>query len=159
MTFIPLIRSRRIASDDRTVPPPSHATAYCRSQSAAGASLAPRRLCEGRSPAESVVYLIDRPDSEPSIIFAGWGDQPHGHGERRRDGPFSLPDDYWAPYAGTVRALTLDDVSAEADRILQPDRMIWVVVGDPARASRKASGRWASARWRFLDANGYLMEP
>ena len=46
---------------------------------------------------------------------------------------FGLPNDYRATYADTVRALTLDDVSAQADRILQADRMIRVVVGDRAR--------------------------
>ncbi|NNF51308.1 MAG: insulinase family protein, partial [Gammaproteobacteria bacterium] len=30
---------------------------------------------------------------------------------------FGLPDDYWATYAGTVRALTLADVSAQAERV------------------------------------------
>ena len=43
---------------------------------------------------------------------------------------FSLPEDYWDTYAEKIRALTLQDVSAQADRSLQPDRMVWVIVGD-----------------------------
>ena len=70
---------------------------------------------------------------------------------------FGLPDDYWATYAGTVRALTLGDVSAEADRILQPDRMIWVVVGDRARIEESV-GELGLGEIRFLDADGYLIE-
>ena len=43
---------------------------------------------------------------------------------------FSLPEDYWDTYAQKIRALTLQDVAAQADRSLHPDRMVWVIVGD-----------------------------
>lgn len=43
---------------------------------------------------------------------------------------FSLPDDYWNTYADRTRALSVDDVREQAERVIQPDRMIWVVVGD-----------------------------
>ena len=69
---------------------------------------------------------------------------------------FGLPDDYWATYADTVRALTLDDVAAEADRILQPDRMIWVVVGDRARIEESIRAL-DLGEIRFLDADGDLI--
>ena len=46
---------------------------------------------------------------------------------------FDLPDDYWRTYADRTRALSLEDVNAQAGRVLQPDNMIWVVVGDYAR--------------------------
>ena len=70
---------------------------------------------------------------------------------------FGLPDNYWATYAGTVRALTLDDVGAEADRILQPDRMIWVVVGDRARIEESVR-ELGLGEIRFLDADGHLID-
>jgi zinc protease len=43
---------------------------------------------------------------------------------------FHLPDDYWSGYAGLVGALDADAVNAAAKRILAPDRLTWVVVGD-----------------------------
>jgi zinc protease len=43
---------------------------------------------------------------------------------------FGLEDDYWDRYPERVRALGLDDVRAAATRILHPDRLVWVVVGD-----------------------------
>ncbi len=43
---------------------------------------------------------------------------------------FSLPEDYWNTRAATVRALTLDQVEAQADVSLLPDHTVWVVVGD-----------------------------
>ena len=43
---------------------------------------------------------------------------------------FKLPDDYWNRYAELVAKLSVDDVDAAAKRILAPDRLTWVVVGD-----------------------------
>jgi zinc protease len=43
---------------------------------------------------------------------------------------FDLPDDYWSNYAELVGALDGADVNAAATRLLRPDRMTWVVVGD-----------------------------
>jgi zinc protease len=43
---------------------------------------------------------------------------------------FRLPDDYWTHYAGLVDALDAADVTSAATRLLHPDRMTWVVVGD-----------------------------
>jgi len=43
---------------------------------------------------------------------------------------YGLPQDYWQTYAGKVRALTSADFSAAAERLLKPDRLAWVIVGD-----------------------------
>jgi zinc protease len=43
---------------------------------------------------------------------------------------FNLPETYWQSYAGNVRALTEADLAAAAPRYIQPDKAIWVVVGD-----------------------------
>jgi zinc protease len=43
---------------------------------------------------------------------------------------FKLPDDYWDRYANLVNALDVADVDAAARRLLKPDRLTWVVVGD-----------------------------
>ncbi len=70
---------------------------------------------------------------------------------------FGLPDDYWETYAATVRALTLDEIRAEADRVLQPDRLIWVVVGDRARIEESIR-ELDLGPIRFLDADGNPVE-
>lgn len=46
---------------------------------------------------------------------------------------FGLPQDYFDTFAPKVRAVTRQDVSAVAERILRPDRLIWVVIGDRAK--------------------------
>jgi zinc protease len=43
---------------------------------------------------------------------------------------FHLPDDYWSRYAELVARLTVGEVDAAAKRLLAPDRLTWVVVGD-----------------------------
>jgi len=43
---------------------------------------------------------------------------------------FHLPDDYWSRYAELVAHLTVGDVDAAAKRLLAPNRLTWVVVGD-----------------------------
>jgi zinc protease len=43
---------------------------------------------------------------------------------------FKLPDDYWSNYAELVTKLTPNEVTGAAKRLLQPNRLTWVVVGD-----------------------------
>jgi zinc protease len=43
---------------------------------------------------------------------------------------FELPDNYWDTYAERVRGLSLDDVNDAADKVVKPDNLIWVVIGD-----------------------------
>ncbi len=41
-----------------------------------------------------------------------------------------LPEDYFETYAGRVRSLALAEIRGAAARIVHPDRMVWIVVGD-----------------------------
>ncbi len=41
------------------------------------------------------------------------------------------PDSYWQDYADNMRAVTPDDVLAAAQKYLHPDRLVFLVVGDP----------------------------
>ena len=49
---------------------------------------------------------------------------------------YNLPIDYFTAYTGRVRALSRQDLMTVADRVLQPDKMIWVVVGDRAKVEQ-----------------------
>ena len=46
---------------------------------------------------------------------------------------FGLPDDYFETFGGKVNALQRQDINAVAEKILRPENMIWVVVGDRAK--------------------------
>jgi zinc protease len=49
---------------------------------------------------------------------------------------YGLASDYFATYAGKVNALKKSDVQAVAERILRPEKMIYVVVGDRAQIEK-----------------------
>ncbi|WP_328597936.1 M16 family metallopeptidase [Croceibacterium soli] len=42
------------------------------------------------------------------------------------------PDDYWETIADRYRGLSADELDREARRLIDPDRFVWVVVGDAA---------------------------
>jgi zinc protease len=46
---------------------------------------------------------------------------------------FGLADDYWPRYAEEVKGVTLDDVDRAARTYIDPERQIYVVVGDRAK--------------------------
>ncbi|MCY3972293.1 MAG: pitrilysin family protein [Acidobacteria bacterium] len=70
---------------------------------------------------------------------------------------FDLPDDYWDTFADNVRGIGLSDVSGEADRVLQPDNLVWIVVGDRVRIEEKIRAL-DLGEMRFLDADGNPVE-
>ncbi len=41
------------------------------------------------------------------------------------------PDEYWQQYAQNIEAVTAQDVLAAAQKFLHPDRLVYLVVGDP----------------------------
>jgi len=43
---------------------------------------------------------------------------------------YGLADNYFETYAGKVRALTLKDITSAAERVIRPNGMVWVVIGD-----------------------------
>ncbi len=71
---------------------------------------------------------------------------------------FGLPDDTCQTLPDRIRALKCEDVRAAADKIVHPDQLVWVVVGDRAKieAGVRALG---FGEVRFLDADGNPVEP
>jgi zinc protease len=45
---------------------------------------------------------------------------------------FGLPDDYWSDYANLVGRLDAAAVNSAAQRLLKPQQMTWLIVGDLA---------------------------
>ncbi len=66
---------------------------------------------------------------------------------------YDLPEDHFETYADRISALTLADMHAAAQRVLDPDRVIWIVVGDAATTE----GPLSELGWgpvRRIDAEG-----
>ncbi|MEN7342078.1 MAG: pitrilysin family protein [Pseudomonadota bacterium] len=70
---------------------------------------------------------------------------------------FNLPDDYWGTFAEKTRAITLDQVNTEAQRMLKPDNTIWVVVGDRERIGDSLDALGFD-EIRLIDADGNPVE-
>jgi zinc protease len=49
---------------------------------------------------------------------------------------YGLAEDYWETYAGRVNGVNLGAVTAAAKKIIHPDQMIWIVVGDKAKIQK-----------------------
>jgi len=66
---------------------------------------------------------------------------------------YGLPDDYFSTYPGKVRSLQLTELSNVAGKVVHPDRLVWVIVGDRAKIepSIRELG-WGDVR--LLDADG-----
>lgn len=45
---------------------------------------------------------------------------------------YGLPDDYYDTYGQRINALDIEDITAAANRVIHPDNVVWVVVGDRA---------------------------
>ncbi len=67
-----------------------------------------------------------------------------------------LDDDYWQTYAEHVRALRLGDVHEAARNTIEPDRLIWVVVGDRSRIEEPIR-QAGFGEVRVIDADGEVV--
>ncbi len=66
---------------------------------------------------------------------------------------YGLPDDYYEKYADRVRGLKVADIEGIAKRVVRPDNLTWVIVGD--RAKIEAGVREVNlGELKFLDADG-----
>jgi len=70
---------------------------------------------------------------------------------------FGLPDDYWDTYPDKVRSLSDGQISRAAADVVQPEGMVWVVVGDRAKVEEgiRALGYGDII---LMDADGNVLE-
>lgn len=71
---------------------------------------------------------------------------------------FSLPQDYFDTYTAKVRGVSRQDVSTVAEKLLRPDKLTWVVVGD--RSKIEAGVKELNfGPLEYLDADGNPVRP
>jgi zinc protease len=46
---------------------------------------------------------------------------------------YGLPETYYETYPDKVRALGVQDVAAAAEKLVLPDKLVWIVVGDRSK--------------------------
>jgi len=70
---------------------------------------------------------------------------------------YGYDDDYWDKYAGRIRGLTLGDVSTAAKDYVQPDKLVWIVVGDRKKIEQEVRSL-EFGEVTFLDVDGNPIE-
>jgi zinc protease len=66
---------------------------------------------------------------------------------------FDLPHDYYSTFASNVRALQVADLTTAASETIQPDKLVWVVVGDRVKIE-PGIRELNLGPLQFLDADG-----
>ena len=66
---------------------------------------------------------------------------------------FGLADDYWDTYADEVNALSTDDIARAATKVVFPEDLVWVVVGDRAQIESGIK-ELGLGTIRLIDADG-----
>ncbi|MFA5833183.1 MAG: pitrilysin family protein [Bacteroidota bacterium] len=66
---------------------------------------------------------------------------------------FGYEDDYWSTYAKTLQGMEYDDVASVAKKVLRPDNLVWVVVGDKAKIEQGIK-ELNYGEIKYLDADG-----
>ena len=70
---------------------------------------------------------------------------------------YDLPADYYGTYAANVRALDIRNVSEVAQALIQPNQMVWVVVGDLA-VIKEGIADLGLGEVHQVDADGNLLD-
>jgi len=66
---------------------------------------------------------------------------------------FKLTPDYYSTYAGKIKALSVTSLNAAALKVVRPDSLVWVIVGDRAKIE-KGIRELGLGEVRVLDADG-----
>jgi predicted Zn-dependent peptidase len=90
-----------------------------------------KRMCEEKcdkeivdnAKASFISNVVNNFGSRAQIVTTFAGDDYNGR-----------PDDYWQNYEKNMAAVTPDDVMAAAKQYLHPDKLIFLIVGDPDAA-------------------------
>jgi len=70
---------------------------------------------------------------------------------------YGLPDDYYQTYPNKIRNLNLAQVSAAGKKLLHPDQVVWVVVGDRAKVEPTLKDL-GLGEIRLIDTDGHPVQ-
>lgn len=70
---------------------------------------------------------------------------------------YDLPDDYFKKYASLVEALAIDEVQKSADKLLKPNQLVWVVVGDKSKIEESVKSL-GYGEVKYLDGDGNVIQ-
>lgn len=71
---------------------------------------------------------------------------------------YDLPDNYWDTYPERVRNLTVGELAEAADAVIEPESLVWVVVGDRRQIEPRIR-ELEFGQITLLDADGEVLAP
>ncbi len=100
---------------------------------------------------------IEKAQRNQTLSLAGqWETNAAVRGSLTEIVRFGLPDDYFQTYTDAVRTLNPNQIAAAAEEVVQPDKLVWVVVGD--RATIEPAIRALNlGEITLLDSNGAVI--
>ncbi|MEW6702382.1 MAG: pitrilysin family protein [Bacteroidota bacterium] len=69
---------------------------------------------------------------------------------------YNLPDNYYDTYAGKIKSMTTADIQNAAKRVIAPNNLVWVVVGDKAKI--EAGIKEIGYEVKYIDGDGNLIQ-
>jgi len=69
---------------------------------------------------------------------------------------YNLADDYYDTYAGKINGINKDEIVAAAKRVVKPDNLIWVVVGDKSKI--EDSIKQLGYDVKYIDGDGNIIQ-
>ncbi len=70
---------------------------------------------------------------------------------------YNLPDDYYQNYPQKLHQLNLEDIKRVTNRVIQPDKLVWVVVGDRSKIEQGIRDLNYGEIY-FVDSDGNLIK-
>lgn len=70
---------------------------------------------------------------------------------------YNLPDDYYKQYPNKLRTLSLDDIKRATNKVIKPERLVWVVVGDRSKIENSIR-ELNYGEIHFVDSDGNLIK-
>ncbi len=68
---------------------------------------------------------------------------------------YNLADDYYDTYAGKIKSLTTENIIDAAKKVVKPDNLIWVVIGDKSKI--EAGIKELGYNVKYIDADGNVI--
>ena len=97
--------------------------------------------------------VADARDRQTLTLAGRWETADAVSNSLQEQETYDLAADYWQTYAARARAVTPEQATASAKKMLDPGKMVWVVVGD--RTKIEASLRELGlGEIRYLDSDG-----
>ncbi|MCX6150773.1 MAG: hypothetical protein NTX22_09635 [Ignavibacteriales bacterium] len=69
---------------------------------------------------------------------------------------YNLPDDYYSNYINVVKNLSISDLTNAAKKVVFPDKLVWVIVGDKAKIEGPV--KELGYEIKYIDGNGNVIE-